>query len=248
MILREGLENSINKNLYPDIQSEQKRINKYLSEIANICNNQIWGNIDRPTSWKVPYDNKEKQIEDITLDNNKTRLLCNSLEYIINLCVVDNTRRKDWIETLSNYTISMKILRKKDDFSLEDVKEFQYFTDIFFVRYMELVGRNGITNYFHLLGSGHIADYLFYYKNLFEHSQQGWEAFNSFLKVFYFRRTNRGGGRGDCSRVRQIARWLGRRLIWLSGIEYTEMKSNYLTGYDIDEIENTLIHDDFEIM
>jgi hypothetical protein len=41
MILREGLENSINKNLYPDIQSEQKRINKYLSEIANICNNQI---------------------------------------------------------------------------------------------------------------------------------------------------------------------------------------------------------------
>jgi hypothetical protein len=142
----------------------------------------------------------------------------------------------------------MKILRRKDAVTLEDVKEFQYFTDLFFVKYMELVGRNGITNHFHLLGSGHIADYLFYYKNLFEHSQQGWEAFNSFLKVFYFRRTNRSGGHVDCSRVRQIARWLGRRLIWLSGIDYNEMKSDNLPKHAIDEIETTLIHDDFEII
>jgi hypothetical protein len=59
--------------------------------MANICNNQIWGNYDCPTSWKEPYDNKEKQIEDITHDNNKNRQLCNSSESIIDLCVLDNT-------------------------------------------------------------------------------------------------------------------------------------------------------------
>jgi hypothetical protein len=243
MLLREGLENTLNKSLYSDLPSQQKRINMYLLDIANICNTKIWGNIDRPTSWQVPYDNKEKQIEDITLDNNKTRVLCNNMQLIINLCVFDNTRRHDWIDVLNNYNISIQILRRKEDFHLEDVKEFQYHTDLFFVKYMELVGRNGITNYFHLLGSGHIADYLFYYKNLYEHSQQGWEAFNSFLKVFYFRRTNRGGGRGDCSRVRQIARWLARRLIWFSGIDYSDMKRKGCINVAGDEPDTTLIHE-----
>jgi hypothetical protein len=137
----------------------------------------------------------------------------------------------------------MVLLQGKEDFTIDDIRSFQNEIDHFFSDFIDLVGRNGITNYFHLLGSGHISDYLHYYKNLYSHSQQGWEAFNSFLKVFYFRRTNRGGGRGELSRVNQIARWLGRRLVWFSGIEYNMMNTAALQNSSIDA-QNSIIHDD----
>ncbi len=40
--------------------------------------------------------------------------------------------------------------------------------------------------YIHMLSSGHIAEYLFCWCNLHRFSQQGWEHFNSLLKVFSF--------------------------------------------------------------
>jgi len=76
-------------------------------------------------------------------------------------------------------------------------------------------------DYIHMLASGHVSAYLFYWKNLYRHSQQGWEAFNSLLKTFFFRRTQRGGsingGKGTKTRLVPIAKWLQRRIVWLCG-------------------------------
>jgi hypothetical protein len=178
MILREGLSNAIKGEIYSEITSEQVRINKYLSEVAIVCNCIIWGSEIRQTTWKVPYDSKKQVIDDITLDNNKTRVLCQNMQLILVISVVTG-RYDKWKYVIEKYVSSMVLLRNKDDFSYEDIKLFQAEADYFFSAYIELVGRNGITNYFHLLGSGHISVYLFLYKNLYEHSQQGWEAFNT---------------------------------------------------------------------
>jgi len=76
-----------------------------------------------------------------------------------------------------------------------------------------------------MLAAGHISEYLVYWGNLYDHSQQGWEAFNSLIKTFFFRRTGRGGagnkGRGPKSRLRPIARWLSRRVVWMCGYDYS---------------------------
>jgi len=76
-----------------------------------------------------------------------------------------------------------------------------------------------------MLAAGHISEYLVYWGNLYDHSQQGWEAFNSLIKTFFFRRTGRGGagnkGRGPKSRLLPIACWLSRRVIWMCGYQYT---------------------------
>ena len=101
-------------------------------------------------------------------------------------------------------------------------------------------GLAGVTNYIHLLGSGHMSDYMFYWRNLYIHSQQGWEAFNSLLKTFFFRRTAHGGagnsGRSANSRLIPLARWLQRWLLWMLG--YTEE--------DIMQIAKTLPHYDID--
>ena len=78
-----------------------------------------------------------------------------------------------------------------------------------------------------MLALGHISEYLIYWGNLYDHSQQGWEAFNSLIKTFFFRRTGCGGagnkGRGPKSRLRPIARWLSRRVIWMCGYHYHDI-------------------------
>jgi hypothetical protein len=72
-----------------------------------------------------------------------------------------------------------------------------------------------------MIGAGHVADYLYKWKNLYRFSQQGWEAMNSLIKTFFFRRTSHGGGvKGNSikSQLFPIARWLQRQLIFLGHI------------------------------
>jgi hypothetical protein len=112
----------------------------------------------------------------------------------------------------------MVLLRRKDEFSNEDIAAYQRHADLFYQAWVTLWQKEGITNYIHLIGAGHISDYLFKWKNLYRYSQQGWESMNSLIKTFFFRRTSHGGGvRGDSvkSRLVPIARWLQRRLLFL---------------------------------
>ena len=43
------------------------------------------------------------------------------------------------------------------------------------------------------------------------------------LKTFFFRRTGRGGGHGFRSKLKPIARWLQRRVLWMSGMAYEKL-------------------------
>lgn len=76
-----------------------------------------------------------------------------------------------------------------------------------------------------MLGTGHIADYLFYWKILYRESQQGWESFNSMLKNMFHKRTARGGSVGgkyahaNTSRLVPVTKCLLRRVSFYCGLE-----------------------------
>jgi hypothetical protein len=76
-------------------------------------------------------------------------------------------------------------------------------------------------NYIHLMSAGHMSDYMYEWRNLYKHSQQGWEALNNLIKSFWFRRTGRGGatgrGKGKKSKLTSVAKWLQRRMMWMGG-------------------------------
>jgi hypothetical protein len=78
------------------------------------------------------------------------------------------------------------IMRQKSDFADDQIQLFQAIIDDFFQVWVRLYSYAGCTNYIHLLSSGHIAEYMFRWQNLHCFSQQGWEYFNSLLKVFFF--------------------------------------------------------------
>jgi hypothetical protein len=79
---------------------------------------------------------------------------------------------------------------------------------------VELWGTDRVTNYLHLLFAGHIRDELYRCGSLWKFQAQGWEALNSSIKQFIFKRTSRGGG--GQSIAKSLHRWsLRRLLIWL---------------------------------
>jgi hypothetical protein len=227
MVLIEGLSNAKKKSLYPDVNAAGTRVVRFVSDIERIINTSILGSEDDPCQWMCPFDPKKKEICPITMDNVRTRRIVDSLDTLVDFCVTDESRASLWITSLNNYRTAMILLRKRDDFTNTEIASYQNHADKFFQAWVRLWQIEGITNYIHMIGSGHIADYLYKWKNLYRYSQQGWEAMNSLIKTFFFRRTSHGGGvRGDSkkSRLIPIARWLQRRLVFLCRITESSIR------------------------
>jgi hypothetical protein len=155
-----------------------------------------------------------------TMDKNmRTRAMMARLELLMEEYIVEEEDKAKWLACIPKFRDGMIKLRSKEDFEGDAVAAFQKDTDKFFQLWVELWGLEGVTNYIHMMPSGHLTTYLFKWKNLCQHSQQGWEAFNSLVKTFYLRQTQHGGrsnaGRGQKSRLLPIGRWLQRRVVWL---------------------------------
>jgi hypothetical protein len=88
---------------------------------------------------------------------------------------------------------------------------------------MNEVGNEGITNYIHMLASGHIKYYMEIHWNLYKYSQQGWESLNSKYKQVFFKHTQREGNYGkdvdenERSYLFSVIRTFQRELLWVSG-------------------------------
>jgi hypothetical protein len=57
-----------------------------------------------------------------------------------------------------------------------------------------------MTNYIHVIGSGHLTYFAKQYGNLYRFSQQGWESMNKLIKHYYYNNTNHGGSYGNGGR------------------------------------------------
>lgn len=222
MLLIEGLSNAKKRELYIDVNAEGTRVTRFVSDMENLINQSILGTPDDPCQWMCPFDSKKKELGPITMDNVRTRRIIDALDIMVDACVTDNVRTELWMVALNNYRISMVLLRKREDFTNESIAVYQDHADKFFQAWIKLWQKEGITNYIHMIGSGHVADYLYKWNNLYRYSQQGWEAMNSLIKTFFFRRTSHGGGvkgASKKSRLIPIARWLQRRMVFLCRVD-----------------------------
>lgn len=117
----------------------------------------------------------------------------------------------------------MELLRKRSNYTIAEIDRFQDLIDAFFSKYIEQVGNEGITNYIHMLGSGHVRYYMEIHKNLYKYSQQGWESLNAKYKQVFFNHTQRGGHSGSAteeterSYIESIMKAFQRELLWITG-------------------------------
>jgi hypothetical protein len=261
MIVSEGFSNAeAGRILSNESNSKKKRVEAFIASLEKIINTKILGDELDPLQWECPTEEDGKSIGSITLDNNRARKIVANAEELIELCVPDTDRKESLLFALRKFNAATALMRKKSDFTDDDILQFQANIDDFFQVWVRLYSYAGCTNYIHLLSSGHIAEYMFRWRNLHRFSQQGWEHFNSLLKVFFFRRTAHGGHVGwskanelvkvTKNKLRPIGLWLQRRMLWLCGIgdayflnkcakSLTEIHEEFA-----DDIDGYDIHDD----
>jgi hypothetical protein len=102
------------------------------------------------------------------------------------------------------------------------------FTSFFFRLWVHQYGRDGCTNYIHNLAAGHILYFMREYGYLSKYSQQSHEAANAMMTSF-FHRTQLGVFvfvSQERSKLKPLARWFRRRLIWLYGIGHKVFGKN----------------------
>jgi hypothetical protein len=104
-------------------------------------------------------------------------------------------------------------LHKKFNFTDRDIDGFQFHADEFFRKWIDMVGYDGVTNYIHMLGAGHIRYYLRKWGNLHRFQNQGWEAYNAMITSFWHHRTRKGGGKLNRSKIVPIAQWILRLML-----------------------------------
>jgi len=73
----------------------------------------------------------------------------------------------------------MKLLTAHRHLNDKEKNQFQDLIDDFFEQWIDLFGEEGIKNYIHVLGSGHMLYFLEKYNCLYIYSQQGWEDLNN---------------------------------------------------------------------
>ena len=175
MLISEGLSLALAGNTFAENSAlgEAGRMKLFFAELNTRFNTMVWGTPTSPTQWECPYDKATKELGILCLDNNKTRQAINKLEVILDLCIVDPDRSGQWNRCVENYRSGMILVRQKDEFEDRQIFEFQKHMDLFFQDWILLQGAEGITNYIHLLSSGHVAHYMFHWRNLYVHSQQG---------------------------------------------------------------------------
>ncbi|KAL7558337.1 hypothetical protein ACA910_000137 [Epithemia clementina (nom. ined.)] len=172
-------------------------VRRFLAEVSRIMNTEILSTEDFPQQWECPTTKGNEQIGTLTMSNGRIRRVISLLDKMVDACVFDEERKTDWKRCINNeYRPMLRLLTSHRNLSDDEITSFQLLADRFFASWIGMHGLDGITNYIHMVGAGHFAEFLQHWGNLYQHSQQGWEAFNNLIKVFYYCRTQRGGAAG----------------------------------------------------
>ena len=219
MTLLEGLKHRTN-----GVQSQE-----YFQDVADIFNNGMLS--EQNGNWRVPQDSGELKV--LSFSNVTARRLVSNIDQIFDLVFKfhndDGVRKQLFHECLKvMFPPIVTALRKRSSFSDDEITQLQKDIDNWYHAWMYLTGLEGMTNYIHLLGSGHISYYLKKYRNLYRYSNQSWERLNKRVKRFYLQRTQRGGhgkhaGKDAanvliCKHTKPLARWLQRVIMWNTGL------------------------------
>jgi hypothetical protein len=118
------------------------------------------GSAARPISYQLPFDEKNKTIGTITLDNMKTRVVIEDIFKLVQVSIPTVEAQEEWKTCVGHYNDAIDILGQKNDLTDDEIMNFQWSVDPWRHCWIRINGgREGVTNYIHLLVSGH-ADYI----------------------------------------------------------------------------------------
>jgi hypothetical protein len=226
MIIRLGLEKS------------ERAASVFITELQEVFQKEVLGSVESPSQWKIPFKRESDgsiQLGPIQERNAVIREMMKCIDKIIEGAIPEREQaiKTKLVLACAKYSDAMKILTAHRLLMEEEQDHFQDLIDDFFESWLEMFGNDGMTNYLHLLGSGHVLYFLKKYKCLYIYSQQGWEALNSICTAYILQNSSRGGfgsgQNGKKSYIFPLIRYIMRDLLW---------KTTMADSFFIDKEEN----------
>jgi hypothetical protein len=211
MILRKGME------LF------QGPKDRYIQAMEHAFQTKILGSDSSPSHWKLKYSKeagRDYKIEPVQVKNRIARRILDNVDVLLEAAFSDQNEdfRSKVLETISWYREAMKLLLLHRELTEDEGERFQDLIDDFYSSWIDLFGEEGITNYIHMLGSGHMLYFIKKYSCMYLYSQQGWESLNNKIQTFIHQNTQRGGfGSGEGSGkscIFPLVRYVLRDLLW----------------------------------
>ncbi len=121
---------------------------------------------------------------------------------------------------------AIELMTKSVDYESEDIDTLEGYIDRAYGKLLEIAGIEGLTNYFHYFGSGHIIWMTRIHGNLWRHRNEGVEGMNGVLSLRYNKFNNRGGNKGrnkDGTNAKYeafevLGSWMSRLIMWQLGL------------------------------
>ena len=79
-------------------------------------------------------------------DNNRTRLIMNDLEVVVDETCANENKKTLWNRYLNSVRIALRLLRKRKKCGHNEINDFQIHNDLFAQDWVESRGHSGITN------------------------------------------------------------------------------------------------------
>ena len=96
-LLRIGVANAKEGNLTScDASTEKKRTDQYIQQVESLLCNSVLGSGARPISYQLPFDETNKTVGTITLDNMKTRVVIEDLFKLVQVSIPTVEAQEQW--------------------------------------------------------------------------------------------------------------------------------------------------------
>jgi hypothetical protein len=84
-----------------------------------------------------------------------------AVDIIATFCIAqDQVRWAKWNDTIQCWNLVIASACRREEFDEGAIEDFQTLADNWLDKWIKLVGRDGLSNYVHIIGSGHLVFYL----------------------------------------------------------------------------------------
>jgi hypothetical protein len=131
-----------------------------------------------------------------------------------------------WRAFIVSYLSCMELLTLSRDYVHEEIDELDVCCKkMYYLLVTTIGGLDAITNYFHVIGSGHVVGMVRLHGSLWRFRGESVEAFNSIVSLRHNKNNKKGGykktRKGDpirkCAEFWSLGQWLGRWSLWQLG-------------------------------
>jgi hypothetical protein len=147
--------------IFNDFAGETKLQDEFLKQFEDYINLSVLGKPWSKGNWclsTTQNSNKEKTIADQRMPNTHVRRFMDAFDQLADIFFwYDEERKELWKTLMEHWRKLMEMAGQREDFSDEEIDAFGTQCDDFFEVWVDLTGLEGMTNYIHMIGSGHMT-------------------------------------------------------------------------------------------